>query len=128
MPTFLWIGLGGFVGANARYLMGVWAAGRWGTAFPLGTLLVNVSGSFVLAFFLTLTGERLIVTPQARLLVAVGFFGGFTTFSSFSYETVRLAEQSGWGPALANVAGNMVLGLLGAILGVVAARWLQRGG
>jgi len=128
MQTFLLVGLGGFLGANARYWVGVWVADRWGTAFPLGTLLVNVIGSLVLAFFLTLASGRLSISTQARLFLATGFLGGFTTFSSFSYETVQLAEQSGWGAALGNVGANMILGLLAAILGVVAARWLQGGG
>jgi CrcB protein len=110
---YLWIGLGGFAGANARYLLQ-----QWGADFPYGTLLANVSGSFVIAFFLTLATGRLAVSPEVRLFVAVGFLGGFTTFSSFSFETFRLIEQSGWGAAGLNFVGNTVLGLLGVLLGV----------
>ena len=128
MPTVLWIGLGGFLGANARYALGMWAAGRWGTAFPYGTLAANALGSFVLAFLLTLAAGRVSGVPGARLFVAVGFLGGFTTFSTFSYETVSLLQQNDWWPALLNLAANMGLGLLGAFLGVVVARWLPGSG
>ena len=87
MPTVLWIGLGGFLGANARYRLGLWFADRWGTAFPYGTLVANTIGSLALAFFLTLATGRVSVPPGARLFLAIGFLGGFTTFSTFSYET-----------------------------------------
>jgi len=122
---YFWIGLGGFAGANARYLLQQWAAARWGADFPYGTMLANVSGSFIIAFFLTLATGRLIGSPEMRLLVAVGFLGGFTTFSSFSMETFKLFEQSGWGAAALNFTGNTVLGLLGALAGVVLAAALR---
>lgn len=71
---------------------------------------------------------RTVITPEVRLLVAVGFPGGFTTFSSFSYETLRLVEQSGWWAAGLNLAGNTGLGLVGALQEIFLACWLQRGG
>lgn len=125
MLQYLWIGLGGFLGANARYLLQLWVANRWGADFPYGTMLANVSGSFIIAFFLTLATGRLAVAPELRLFVAVGFLGGFTTFSSFSLETFRLVEQSGWWPASLNFFGNTMLGLIGALLGVFLARVMQ---
>lgn len=125
---YLWIGLGGFLGANARYLVQQWAAQWWGADFPYGTLLANVSGSFVIAFFLTLATGRLAVSPELRLFVAVGFLGGFTTFSSFSLETFRLVEQSGWWTAGLYFTGNTVLGLIGVVIGVALAQWLQQAG
>mgnify|MGYP002682283935 CR=1 FL=1 len=128
MSTILWIGLGGFLGANARYWLGLWLANRFGTAFPYGTLVANTIGSFVLAFLLTLATGRLSVPTGMRLFLAIGFLGGFTTFSSFSYETVGLLEQNGWGSALLNLVANTAFGLLGVVLGVTIARWLQRGG
>jgi fluoride exporter len=128
MATFVWIGLGGFLGANARYWLGLWLADRWGTAFPYGTLAANALGSFALAFLLTLVTGRVSAPPGARPFLAIGFLGGFTTFSSFSYETLRLLEQNAWGTAFWNVTANTGLGLLGAFLGIVVARWLQRGG
>ena len=127
MLQYLWIGLGGFLGANARYLLQTWATNRWGPAFPYGTSLVNASGSLVIAFFLTLVTGRLAVSPETRLFVAAGFLGGFTTFSSFSYETFRLFEQGGWGAAALNMAGNLILSLAGVLLGVFLARLVQGG-
>lgn len=125
---FLWIGLGGFIGANARYLLQVWAAHLWGADFPYGTMLANVSGSLIIAFFLTLATGRLAIPPELRLFVAVGFLGGFTTFSSFSFETFRLIEQSGWWAAGLNFVGNTALGLIGVILGILLAQLAQRVG
>ncbi len=123
----LWIGLGGFLGANARYFVQRWAAGLWGPNFPYGTLLANVSGSFLIAFFMTLATGRLSISPEARLFVAVGFLGGFTTFSSFSLETFNLATQSSWLLAATYFLGNTLLGLIGVAAGVVLANWLQGG-
>ena len=125
---YLWIGLGGFLGANARYLVQLWAANRWGADFPYGTMIANVSGSFIIALFLTLATGRLIIAPELRLFVAVGFLGGFTTFSSFSLETFRLLEQSGWWAAGLNFLGNTVFGFVGVLLGIYAAQLLQRTG
>ncbi|MCB0192914.1 MAG: fluoride efflux transporter CrcB [Anaerolineae bacterium] len=119
---YLWIGLGGFLGANSRYLVQQWAAARWGADFPYGTMLANVSGSFIIAFFITLVTERLLVPPELRLFVAVGFLGGFTTFSSFSLETFVLLRTSGWWAAGLNFFGNTIFGLLGVVLGIFLAQ------
>jgi fluoride exporter len=127
MLQYLWIGLGGFIGANTRYLLQQWAANRWGADFPYGTLLINVSGSFVIGLFLPLATGRLALPPEARLFVAVGFLGGYTTFSSFSYETLGLLEQGQWGPAALYFLGNTGLGMLGVFLGVVLARLIEGG-
>lgn len=127
MLQYLWIGLGGFIGANTRYLLQQWAANRWGADYPYGTLLINVSGSFVIGLFLTLATGRLALPPEMRLFVAVGFLGGYTTFSSFSYETLRLLEQGQWWPAALYFLGNTGLGMLGVFLGVVAARLIEGG-
>lgn len=128
MLQYLWIGLGGFIGANSRYLLQVWIADRWGSGFPYGTLLANVGGSFFIAFFLSLATGRIAVSSEVRLFMAVGFLGGFTTFSSFSYETFRLIEQgNGWAAGL-NLFGTTALGLVGVLLGTFLARWLQGGG
>ncbi len=124
MTKFLWIGLGGFLGANARYLTQSWAAVKWDGQFPYGTMIANISGSFLLAFFMTLTLERFTVSPQSRLMIATGFLGGYTTFSSFGYETWRLLESSGWRQAGFNFFGNIFLGATGVFLGVMLARWL----
>jgi CrcB protein len=125
---YLWIGLGGFLGANARYLLQQWAAHQWGPDFPYGTMLVNISGSFTIGLFLTLATEQLVVSPEVRLFVAVGFLGGFTTFSSFSFETLRLIAQGGWWAAGLNFIGNIVLGFGGVLLGVLLAHLMRQGG
>jgi CrcB protein len=121
------VGLGGFVGANARYLASEWAHHRWGPGFPYGTLLVNVTGAFILGLFATLS-LSLNWRPEWRLLVAVGFVGAFTTFSTFEYETIQLIAQGGrYREAAINIVGSVVAGFLAAWLGIVAARLLLRG-
>src|SRR4051812_24315845 len=93
LQTVIWISLGAIAGANLRYFLSQ-QIGKWaGTAFPYGTLAINVSGSFVLGFFLVWTTDRVLADPRWRLLVAVGFCGGYTTFSSFAYESFALVER-----------------------------------
>jgi len=116
------VGLGAGVGGICRYLIGLWAAERFGAAFPTGTLLINVSGSFLLAFLVVVTTDRLGLGPEARLLLGTGFCGGYTTFSTFAYETLALAEGGALLPAALNVLTSLVLGLLAALLGI----WLAR--
>jgi CrcB protein len=118
------IGLGGVLGANARYQVGIWAADRWGTVFPWGTLIINVTGSLVLGFFLTLVTERFSGRPTTRLFVATGFLGAYTTFSTFGYETVRLLQDGDLLRALANVVASLTLGIAAVFLGIAAARAL----
>ena len=118
----LWIGAGAFLGANLRYFLQTWTANRWGPGFPYGTLIINVSGSFILGFFITLVTQRVLVSAEWRAFVAVGLLGGFTTFSSFSVETLNLLQTGRWLAAAANLGGNVCLGLVGAYLGVILAR------
>lgn len=121
MTAFLLIGLGGIFGANARYLVSVWAAGRWGTAFPYGTLLINATGSFALGFFLQFVAARFGNNLDARLLVGTGFLGAYTTFSTFAFETIALGRQRDHGPALVNALGSAALGIAGATAGFLLA-------
>jgi CrcB protein len=88
MKTFLIISLGAILGANARYWLGGWSAGRFGTIFPYGTLIINLTGSLILGFFITLATDRFLVDPRWRLLVAIGFLGAYTTFSTYTYKSV----------------------------------------
>lgn len=118
----LWVGVGGFLGANARYWLGGWVAQRYGTEFPWGTLFINTSGSFVLGLFATLATERVGISPSARLVVAIGFIGAYTTFSTFEYETFGLVESRSWLIAMSNVLGSVFLGLLAVWLGARIAR------
>jgi CrcB protein len=121
---YLVISLGGILGANARYLLGTWIAQRYGTSFPYGTLVINVSGSFVIGFFLTLIAERFVLHPNWRLFFAVGFLGAYTTFSTFSYESVVLLHNGSWRLGLVNMVGSMVLGPLAVVMGMAGARLL----
>lgn len=116
------VAIGGSIGAVARYLVSMWAAGRFGADFPHGTLIANVVGCFIIGAFMTLTTERFIVNPYWRLLVTVGFVGGLTTFSSFSYETFKLLEDAQLSLAAYNVLLNIALGFLATWLGIVTAR------
>lgn len=122
MQKILVVAAGGSIGAVARYLVSTWAAERIGVNFPYGTLIVNVVGCFIIGVFMTMTTERFIVSPYWRLLVTVGFIGGLTTFSSFSYETFRLLEESDIMMALYNVGLNLALGFFATWLGIGAAR------
>ena len=122
MQKYLLIGIGGFVGANLRYFVQGWAAQRWGGDFPYGTLIANVTGSLILAFFITLATERLAISPAWRLFLAIGLLGGYTTFSSFAVETLNLAGTGSWLWSALNLCGNVLLGLAGAFLGMLLAR------
>jgi CrcB protein len=128
MNRYLLIALGAAAGANARYLIGVWAGNRLGADFPYGTLIVNLVGSFVLGFLLTLGTGRLQLSPEARLLLAVGFLGSFTTFSSYTVESLNLLREAALWRGLLNILANNVAGLLCAVLGAALARWAQSGG
>jgi len=121
---FLSISLGAVLGANLRFWMSR-ATVRWlGPVFPYSTLAINVIGSFVLGFFLAWTTERAIVDPRWRLLIAVGFCGGYTTFSSYAYETVVFFEQGRWALMAANFLANNLLACLAVLLGMALARVL----
>lgn len=124
--NLLLVGIGGFVGAICRYLVSIWVASRLGPGFPYGTFVINVTGSFILAFFATLA-LRLGWGDGWRLLLAVGFVGAYTTFSTFEYETLRLiVDGRRVEAASVNILGSIVAGLLAAWLGVVAADFLIR--
>lgn len=119
----LLVAAGGGLGAAARYLAGLWIVARFGADFPWGTFFVNVTGSFVIGIVLVLV-ERGTLPAEARLFLAVGVCGGYTTFSSFSYETLQLLNGGDAGPVLLNVFGQLLFCLLAAYLGVVFARAL----
>lgn len=118
VQTFLIISLGAILGANCRYWLGDWAAQRFGAAFPYGNLIINLSGSFILGLFMTLITDRFLVDPQWRLLVAIGFLGSYTTFSSYTYESVSLILSGQIWPGLLNLFGSSLLGGLAVLLGV----------
>ncbi|MGH8013802.1 MAG: fluoride efflux transporter CrcB [Candidatus Binataceae bacterium] len=120
----IWVGLGGFLGANARYLLGGWVA-RWlGVGFPYGTFIINISGCFILGFFLALVQDRLWVHPNVRLLFAVGFVGAYTTFSTFEYESVRLLQDGEMLLGVTYLIGSVVAGGIAAIVGIALGGWV----
>jgi CrcB protein len=120
--NYLIIGMGGFLGAVARYAIGVWIGQKWGRSFPAGTLAVNISGSFLIGLFMVLFSERLMVNPQWRLFIVVGFVGAYTTFSTLEYETGALITDGEWGLALINVLFSVVAGFVALKIGELIAR------
>jgi fluoride exporter len=122
MRTVVAIALAGSLGAVARYGVEGLISRRAPTAFPWGTFVVNVTGSFLLGFVFTLLTERVAAEPWARSAVTIGFLGAYTTFSTLSFETYRLLEDGAHGLAVANALGSMVAGLLAVYGGVVLGR------
>jgi len=118
----VWIAAGAVVGANLRYFVGQWVAAWLGVGFPYGTLLVNVSGSFLIGVVSTVLTERLLVDSHWRLLLIVGLLGGYTTFSSYTLETIALLQSDRWLTALTYVLASTLLGLGACALGIVAVR------
>jgi CrcB protein len=126
--AYLWVMIGSALGGAARYWCSGFIAERIGQTFPWGTLLVNVLGSFVIGFFSTLTGPdgRLLVSSTARQFVMVGLCGGYTTFSSFSLQTLSLAREGDWLRAGGNVGLSVVTCLIAVWLGHVLAAGLSQ--
>lgn len=120
--NYLIIGIGGFVGAISRYALAIWIEQRWSHTFPLGTFVINVSGSFLIGLLMVLFTERFLVNPQWRLLLVVGFLGAYTTFSTFEYETGALLKDGEWLFAMLNVVGSVVAGFIALKLGEVIAK------
>lgn len=120
--AYAWISLGAILGANLRYFLSKIITRFSDAAFPFGTLVINVTGSLILGFFLVWTTERVLAQPLWRWLVAIGFCGSYTTFSSYAYETMAYFEQGHWQLFAANIVTNNLL-CLGAILaGAALAR------
>ncbi len=120
MQQYVAIAIGAALGANLRYIIGRWAAGIFGASFPFGTLLINVVGSLLIGAILGYTSQRAPIGETARLLLVTGLLGGFTTFSSFSWETLALIGEGRYLPAAAYACGSVLLGLGAAALG----QWL----
>ena len=119
---FLWVGLGGFCGAIARYAVGLLIIERLGTAFPWHTLIVNLTGSFLIGVIMAMLLDRSMLESTLRLLLVVGFLGGYTTFSSYTYEAISLIERGAWTPALAYLLASNVLGLLATAGGIALVK------
>jgi CrcB protein len=124
LSNYIWIALGAIVGASARYFLSVLIARDFASAFPYGTLLINITGSLILGFFLVFSTERALLDPKWRLLVAVGFCGSYTTFSSYAFESFALMEQGQWLLSGLNIVGSNALCLAAVLGGAALARAL----
>jgi CrcB protein len=120
--SYAWISLGAIFGANLRYILSKTIARLSTTTFPYGTLVINVTGSLIVGFFLVWTTERVLANPLWRLLVAIGFCGSYTTFSGYAYETMAYFEQGHWSLFAANVLSNNLMCLGAIVVGAVIAR------
>lgn len=118
------VSLGAIPGALSRYYITLWTAQWFGTGFPYGTFLINLTGALVMGFFVTFTLERSITAPELRLLVAVGFLGSYTTFSTYALDTLTLARGGNTGLSLLYWAGSAALGVVCVALGSNLARRL----
>lgn len=116
------VGIGGFVGAIARYWLGSYIGGKMGTRFPYGTFVINISGSFLIGLILTLLAERAHWNPNLRYLIPIGFIGAYTTFSTFEYETLRTVQDGQIWIAFLNISLSVVIGFAAVWAGVVAGR------
>ena len=114
--------LGAGIGGGLRYVLGGWMAERWGASFPWHTFAINVSGAFLLGVLMVVTVDRSLMPSSVRLFLGVGVLGGFTTFSTLSYESVALAQQGMTFQAAANMFGSAIAGILAAVAGVFVGR------
>lgn len=123
MTSYLWVAIGGAIGTTGRYWLSGVVARLIGETFPWGTLIINVMGSFIIGFFATLTGPdgRVYVGSTARQFVMIGICGGYTTFSSFSLQTLNLLNDGEWLYAGANITGSVALCLLAVWAGYMLA-------
>ncbi len=124
MVQFLWVCAGSAAGGGARYLLSLGAMRLFGAGFPYGTIVVNFLGSFLLAAIMLVGTETTVLSPTARIALSIGLMGGFTTYSTFSYETLKYLQDGSWALALANVLVTVLGCLAAAWLGWTVSRWL----
>ena len=123
MLKYVAVGVGGFLGAIARYALGTYIGGRYGLRFPLGTFIINVSGSFLIGLILTLLA-RTTASAYWRYLIPIGFIGAYTTFSTFEYETLRAIQEGQLMTGFLNVALSLVVGFVAVWVGAELGRVL----
>ncbi|MCL6106642.1 MAG: fluoride efflux transporter CrcB [Actinobacteria bacterium] len=122
METVFVIGTGGFFGAISRYAVALWIGERWGRSFPLGTLVINVSGSFLIGLLMYVLGDKVLVNPLWRSLLVIGFLGAYTTFSTFEYETGNLLTDGELLYAMVNVVASVLFGFMALKTGELIAK------
>ncbi|MGC1417577.1 MAG: fluoride efflux transporter CrcB [Candidatus Acidiferrum sp.] len=122
MGKYLMVGIGGFLGAVARFWLGGYISEKMGTRFPYGTFVINCTGCFLIGFIITLMAERTHWSPNWRYLIPIGFIGAYTTFSTFEYETFRAIQDGEVLIAFLNVAASLAVGFLAVWLGVIVGR------
>ncbi|MBS1110527.1 MAG: camphor resistance protein CrcB [Anaeromyxobacteraceae bacterium] len=127
MSKLLLVCAGGAIGSGARYLVGSWAVTAWGTGFPWGTLVVNLTGSFLISVIMYLGLEVGAVGPDLRMFLAVGVMGGFTTYSSFNHETLVLAQRGQWGLAAGYVGATLLGAWVAGLAGLLLAQFVASG-
>lgn len=126
MTKALLVGMGGFVGSIARYLLGGLVQDLTRGTFPYGTLAVNILGCFLIGGLSELADARAVLSPEKRAFIVVGVLGGFTTFSAFGNETLNLLREADWPRGLANVLAHLLFALGAVWLGRAAAQWIWR--
>jgi CrcB protein len=125
LTKYLAVAAGGALGAMLRYYLGGTVLSRTAAPFPTATFVINVTGSFIIGFFLTLATERVNISPHLKLAFAVGFVGAYTTFSTFEYETARLVESGSYMAAFLNVVLSFVVGFAAVLGGIATAREIE---
>lgn len=121
LSRYLLVGLGGFLGAVARYWMGAYVGTRFGARFPYGTFVINMSGCFLIGLIITVLDERTHLSAGWRYLVPIGFIGAYTTFSTFEFETMRSVQEGAFATAVLNVVLSVVIGFAAVWLGMTVA-------
>ena|SRR5256885_339504 len=122
MDKYLMVGIGGFLGAIARFWLGGYVGAKLGTRFPYGTFIINCTGSFLVGFIVTILAEKTHWNPNWRYLIPIGFIGAYTTFSTFEYETFRVIQDGEILTAFLNVFLSVIIGFIAVWLGVIAGR------
>jgi CrcB protein len=125
MSRFLWICLGGAVGTGARYLLSGWTQ-RLSPQFPWGTLAANWIGCFLISAVMLVGTRTELLNPNTRIILTIGVLGGFTTYSSFNYETLSFFQEGAWLMGFANLAAVVLGGLAAGVAGIFSAEWILR--
>ncbi|MCC6554928.1 MAG: CrcB family protein [Polyangiaceae bacterium] len=127
MERWFWIGLGGAAGTLARHALSAWCQERFGMGFPYGTLAVNVLGSFLLCAVMQIALTTDLISPTLRLALGTGVMGGFTTYSTFNYEMIKMLQGRAWALGALNLSATLIGCLIAGLLGMATARRILGG-